>query len=209
MIKFPASDTADKDGFLAWSLEISPDYLIAAYREGIFPWPVDDESVLWFSPPERAILFFDKVSVHKRTQRSFRHRKFSLRINHCFDEIIRNCSEVPRKNQPGTWITPKLKQAYSEFHRMGYAMSFEAWTPDGRLAGGMYGVKIGRYFSGESMFHFEPDASKFALLSAVEYLKGEGVTWLDAQVASPLLLEMGAVNLPREEFLEMLKESLK
>ncbi len=204
---FPPVDSADESGLLALSLDIDTDYLQAAYRNGIFPWPVEEEYILWFSPPSRAILEFSDFHISRRAGREFRKRGFKLRINENFSAVIRECS-FPRAPEDGTWITEKIIKAYSEFNQQGFALSFETLNPEGKLVGGLYGVLIGTYFSGESMFHRESAASKFALAGAVEYLGKQGLTWLDAQVISENLIQFGVKEIPRSEFIKKLRPAI-
>ncbi len=204
---FPPVTQADRDGFLCYSRDISPTLILAGYHHGIFPWPHDNEYVLWFSPPRRCIFEFANLHVPHSADREFRKAGFSLSVNTRFEEVIRHCASVPRHDQ-GTWITPKLIEAYTETFNLGYAMSFETIGPDGKLAGGMYGIRIGRFFAGESMFRLCDGASKFALLKGIEYLRNEGVTWLDAQVMNPFLKRLGATEITRRQYLKKLNESI-
>lgn len=205
---FPPVNRADPDGFLCYSREINPVLILAAYRHGIFPWPQDNEYVLWFSPPRRCIFEFDRVHVPGSAAREFRRAGFRLSVNQRFEEVIRYCAAVPRRDG-GTWITRKLIKAYMETFHLGHAMSFETLDPDGNLAGGMYGIRIGRFFAGESMFRLRSGASKFALLKGIEYLAAHhGATWLDAQVCNPFLMRLGAVEITRVQYLRKLGKAL-
>lgn len=208
-VKFPDPSEAGPEGVLAVSHEIGVDFLIPAYRSGIFPWPVEKRSILWFAPEKRAVLDFKDLHVPRRLARDFGRADFHFEVNTHFEDVIRECASQPRKGQGGTWITPKLLAAYLDFHKEGYAMSFEALDDGGTLAGGLYGVLMGRYFSGESMFHKRTGASKFALLKTVEWLEGRGLTWLDAQVMTPLLAGFGAHEISRAEFMDRLSSDLR
>ncbi|MDD5598041.1 MAG: leucyl/phenylalanyl-tRNA--protein transferase [Victivallaceae bacterium] len=202
---FPDVETADENGFLAWSEDLNTDMLLEAYRSGIFPWPQDEKYILWFAPPERAVLKFSDFRIPKTLQRELKKMPFAFTVNRHFDAVIRHCAETKRKDG-GTWITGKLIKAYGELHKAGYAWSFEAVLPDGSLAGGLYGVLIGGFFAGESMFYLKTGASKFALVNTVDWLRRErGVEWLDAQVQNNFLASFGTKIIPRPEYMELLK----
>jgi len=204
-IAFPDASLADDDGLLAVSRDLGVEHLLAAYRAGVFPWPADDSMILWFSPPKRAVLDFKDFKVSKRLPAEFKKRGFSLQVNKRFEEVLESCASQPRPGQQGTWITPKILKAYKRLNKEGFALSFETEDAEGRLAGGLYGVLLGRYFSGESMFHRESGASKFALVALVAWLQERGLSWLDAQVMTPLLESFGAKEISREEYLERVK----
>ena len=199
-IKFPPSEEANEDGILAVSREINTDFLFSAYSEGIFPWPSEEEYILWFSPPQRTVLDFHDFRIPERTKRYLKKTEFTFQVNGNFGQVIRSCAESPRKFQEGTWITKKLMDAYIDFNRLGFAWSFEALNSKNELAGGLYGVLAGKYFSGESMFCREDNASKFALINTVNYLRERGLTWMDIQAETPLLKRFGARNISRDEF---------
>lgn len=205
---FPPPEKADAEGCLGWTPTLNVPMLIDAYTHGIFPWPVREREILWFTPPERGVLYLDRLHIPARLARSLRQKRFRLKISERFSDVIEHCSRVPRKGQEGTWITGKIRHAYRAFHDAGYVHSFEASNPDGELVGGMYGVSLGRVFCGESMFHLETDASKFALLSAIATLRKCGVVMLDTQVMTPLLGRFGAIEIPRARFLEELSRNL-
>ncbi len=205
---FPPVDDADPEGLLAWGGDLNVETLLVAYKSGIFPWPVSVRSpMLWFAPPKRAILKFDQLKVPKRLERSF--KKFHLSVDQDFKEVITSCARAKnRKGQKGTWITPKMIDAFIEFHDAGFAQSFEARNANGKLVGGMYGVRIGNFFAGESMFHLETDASKFALVCAVRFLKEEGLAWMDIQMMTPLLKTLGAQEITRKQYMTLLLKVL-
>jgi len=211
ILEFPPVERADKiSGLLACGGDLEVASLELAYRSGIFPWPSDEaEPILWFAPASRAILDFSKVRVPKRLARKLRQNIFTNRVNHDFEKVIRSCAAVGnRKSQSGTWITPEMVAAYIEFHKAGFAQSFETYNSEGNLVGGMYGVRIGKYFAGESMFYRETDASKAALVFAVSHLSEKGVTWMDIQMLTPLLASFGAEEIPRKQFMTRLQRSL-
>ena len=206
---FPPPESADEDGVVAVSRDLNTAMLLEAYSRGIFPWPVEEDYVLWFSPPQRAILEIDDFIVTSKINRELKKHNFSFSINRHFDEVIRHCAVAKRSDGGSTWITPNIIKAYQDFHRQGYAWSFETLNPDGKLVGGLYGIKIGQYFAGESMFYHESGASKFALIEMVNYLKNEcGTTWIDGQVINPFLSRFGFKEIPRQDFLKILIEPL-
>ena len=208
--KFPPVETADEDsGLLAIGGDLEIHSLELAYRGGIFPWPVREyEDILWFAPPERGILHFEAFKIPRRLQRELRKCDFNFRVNSSFESVIKECAFSRRRlNQPGTWITPDMIAAYVEFHHAGFAFSFETYNHSGELVGGLYGVMIGRYFAGESMFYKESNASKFALIQTVAHLEARGFTWMDIQMQTPLLENFGATEIPRDEFMQKLKQA--
>ncbi len=210
IVQFPPVELADDEsGLLAVGGDLEIASLELAYRNGIFPWPVSEhDPILWFAPPERAILEFDKLRIPRRLKRELKKVRFELRINTCFAEVIKACARsTNRRGQPGTWLTADMIDAFIRFHEVGMAHSFETFDEHGKLVGGMYGVKIGRYFAGESMFYIKTNASKFALLQAVSHLKQRGSTWMDVQVMTPLLASFGAIDIPRDLFMQRLKKA--
>lgn len=180
-----------------------------AYENGIFPWPTERYPLLWFAPPMRAILQFDEIKIPKRLQRELKNKKFHFKIDTQFSRVIAACAEGLTRNSHGTWITPALRDAYQRFHEAGYAHSFETYNASEQLVGGLYGVSLGNMFAGESMFYWESGASKAALLFACETLSARGGSWLDIQTLSPLLRTLGAKEIPREDFMKRLTQSLK
>ncbi len=205
---FPPPEQADPEGCLGYTSTLDVPMLIDAYTHGIFPWPFREREILWFTPPMRSVLYLDRLHIPARLRRSLRQKRFRLKISERFCDVIEHCSRVPRRGQDGTWITGKIKRAYREFHAAGYIHSFETYNDRDELVGGMYGVSLGRVFCGESMFHLETGASKFALVSAVATLRNCGAVMLDTQVMTPLLGRFGAVEVPREKFLAELSANL-
>ena len=206
---FPSVDLADESGLLAIGGDLEVETLKVAYSNGIFPWPVPGEPLLWFAPPQRGILEFSELKIPKRLARFLKNCPFTFAVDQNFRGVVEACrSSRNRKNQPGTWITPEIVKAYQRFHQAGYAHSFEAYAGD-QLVGGMYGVKLNHYFAGESMFYLKPNASKFVLVRTVEYLKLLGHTWLDVQTLSPLLKSFGAKEISRNMFMKKLQLSLQ
>jgi leucyl/phenylalanyl-tRNA---protein transferase len=196
---FPPVSEALPDGLLAIGGDLSPERLLKGYRKGIFPW-FDGEIPLWWSPDPRFVLFPDELKVSKSMKVLLKRKTFNFTINSAFNKVIRACKEKERDGQDGTWITDDVEYAYNKLHKMGHAHSAEVWR-DGELAGGLYGVRIGNLFFGESMFSHVSNASKFALIKYVEQLKTEGVTLIDCQVYTEHLESLGAKMIPREAFL--------
>lgn len=186
--------------------DLSPGTLLWAYRHGIFPWPIDGYPLLWFCPPQRAVLDFDRIHVSERLARARRRAGFTYTGDTAFDQVIARCRHSPRPGQAGTWITPAVQSAYSALHRLGQAHSVEVWNGEGELVGGLYGVSAGGVFCGESMFHSASNASKFALLFLCEHLASRGARWIDIQVMTPHLAALGATEIPRGEFLDRLEQ---
>jgi len=211
--KFPDPRNSSPEGIIALGGDLHPDSLLLAYRNGIFPWPIEGLPLAWFCPPERAILDFKDLTLPRSLARAWRKNQASAVMNFTFDRdfeaVISACATVPRPEK-GTWITSELKSAYIEFHRAGYAHSVESRSPDGTLIGGIYGVEVDGVFSAESMFYHKPYASKFALLTLIEHLqKARGLQWMDIQMLTPHMVALGAKELARSEFLKLLKRTQK
>lgn len=196
----PGHALRDPNGLLAFGGDLSSARLLAAYAQGIFPWFGEGDPLLWWSPDPRCV--FDTAAMHmpRRLQRSLRASDWTLSIDRAFVDVVRACA-APRNDDPGTWITREMIEAYTRLHRLGHAHSLEVWNAD-ELIGGIYGVALGRAFSAESMFSRITDASKVALIALCRRLHGWGFPLLDAQVSNPHLLRMGAATLPRAEFLQ-------
>lgn len=203
---FPPVELADDDGLLAISEHISINRLLAAYRLGIFPWYNEGEPVLWWYPNPRCVLFPRNLIINKSMQKLFRKNIFDFKIDTAFTEVINNCRNIYRKNQEGTWITDEIVNYYTELFKLGYAHSAECYL-DGQLVGGLYGVKMGNIFFGESMFSLVSNASKFAFISLVKKLSAEGVTLIDCQITSEHLLSLGAEEISSIEFSKLIKRS--
>lgn len=204
---FPPVETADEEGLLLIGGQVTADRVVEAYRKGIFPWYSDDALPLWFSPNPRFVLFPDELRVSKSMHAVLSKELFSFRTNTAFSEVLGSCATTPRNGQEGTWITPAIETVYTQLHHRGLAHSAEAWKED-RLVGGLYGLRIGRVFFGESMFSRESNASKFAFIRYVQQLKAEGVELIDCQVYTEHLESLGARLIAREEYLERLKQLL-
>jgi leucyl/phenylalanyl-tRNA---protein transferase len=201
---FPDPRRARGD-IIAIGEDLSPETLREAYRHGIFPWPHHELPLPWFSPRRRAVLFFDELHVGRSLRRSEKRAPFRFTIDRAFDDVIRACASVAREDQ-GTWIGPEIIRAYGRLHRDGDAHSVEAWDGD-ELVGGLYGVDSGGVFTGESMFHLRPDASKLALLHMIGHLRERGATFLDCQIMTPHMRALGAREIPRARFLDLLEEA--
>jgi len=206
---FPPPQCAHESGLLAVGGRLEPDWLLTAYRQGIFPWPSSEvEPMLWFSPDPRCVLYPARLHVSHRLARTLRSGRFEVRVDTAFRAVMRGCASAPRPDQDGTWISDAMVEAYGRLHRRGLAHSVEVWR-EGRLAGGIYGVALGGAFFGESMFHRERDASKVALVALVRRLAAHGFAFLDCQVETAHLLRMGAGSVPRERFLAELARALE
>ena len=185
---------------------LSPGMLLSAYEQGIFPWFNSGDPVLWQSPDPRFVIFAEKLHVSSSMRKIFKNRVFDITFNKNFEGVIKGCSDVFRPSQDGTWISCDIIKGYTELHRLGFAHSAEAWR-DGELAGGCYGVLLGRAFFGESMFARESNASKAAFLSLAEKLFGDGLLFIDCQTPTRHLGSLGGEELSREDFLKLLKMS--
>lgn len=204
---FPDPETATPEGIVAVGGDLETDTLRSAYAQGIFPWPVDGLPLLWFCPPQRAVLEFHRLHVPRSLRRERRRSMLQFTIDAAFADVIAACARTPRPGQTGTWITEEMRVAYIRLHREGRAHSVEAWEGE-RLVGGIYGVDAGGAFAAESMFYRRPYASKLALLHLIEHLQGRGLEWLDVQVLTPHMAQLGAANVPRREFLRRLQWAL-
>lgn len=203
---FPDPRGATPDGIVAVGGRPEPELLAEAYARGIFPWPVEGYPLLWFSPAERGVLFFEELHVPRSLARERRRTRLQFTVDGAFERVIRACATVERPHEKGTWITREMIRGYCEFHRRGLAHSVEAWD-GGELVGGVYGVDAGGAFAGESMFRLRPNASKLALLHLIEHLRARGLQWLDIQVLTPHTEALGARLIPREEFLRLLADT--
>ena len=206
-VKFPPVHLARSDGLLAVGGDLSQKRLLLAYRMGIFPWFSHHEPILWWSPDPRLVLFPGELITSTRLQRTIRQGRFQITMDQAFGSVIRACATVPRKNNAGTWIVAEMIKAYCKLHECGYAHSVEAWY-EGKLAGGAYGIALGRVFFGESMFMHVSNASKVAFVKLVEHLDANGFDMIDCQMTTRHLLHFGAREVPRSVFLDTLALSL-
>jgi leucyl/phenylalanyl-tRNA--protein transferase len=208
VLRFPDPRQATPEGVVAVGGDLHPDTLRAAYRDGIFPWPVAGLPLLWFSPAERGVLEFGALHLPRSLRRARRQTQLRFTLDAAFEAVIDACAATPRPEQDGTWITRGIRDAYVRLHRLGIAHSAEAW--DGaRLVGGIYGVDVDGAFAGESMFHSQPDASKLALLHLVDHLAAHGLDWLDIQMLTPHMARLGARSVSRDDFLTRLAATRK
>jgi leucyl/phenylalanyl-tRNA---protein transferase len=186
--------------------DLSVQTLRDAYRNGIFPWPHEDIPLPWFSPRRRTLIFFDELHVPRSLAKARKRSQFRFSVDEAFRDVIRACADTPRAEEDGTWIAPDIIEAYTALHEAGDAHSVEVWDGD-ELAGGLYGVDSGGAFTGESMFHRRTDASKLALLFLIDHLRERGADWLDCQVTTRHMLALGAREIPRAKFLDLLAEA--
>lgn len=200
---FPPVHLADPDGLLAVGGDLAKDRLLLAYRSGIFPW-YEGEHILWWSPDPRFVLFPTELKISKSMNRVNRKNKFEFSINKNFVEVINNCKTISRRGQESTWITDEVKDAYAHLHKMGYAHSAEAWL-GGELVGGLYGIRLGKVFFGESMFSKVSNASKYAFINYIRQLESEGIQLIDCQVYTAHLESLGARMVPRTYFIQLLR----
>jgi len=201
---FPPVEQADEEGLLAIGGDLGTKRLLLAYRSGIFPWYNEGEPICWWSPDPRFVLFPEELAVSKSMQQVMRQNRFSFTVNTRFEEVIASCKSITRKGQHGTWISPAVHKAYTRLHQEGHTYSAETWL-DGQLVGGLYGIRMGSVFFGESMFSKTPNASKFAFIHFVSALQNEQVKLIDCQVYTAHLESLGARMIPRAEFTRMLK----
>ena len=205
---FPPPDYADPSGLLAVGGDLSKERLLEAYRLGIFPWYSDDQPILWWSPDPRLVLDLKDFGISRSLRRTLKKGVFQVTFDHAFEQVIQACAVVPRAAQNGTWITEEMQEAYINLHGLGYAHSVESWF-GGKLAGGLYGVSLGKAFFGESMFHLKTDASKVALATLVEKLKSWDFHFIDSQMTTEHMVRLGAKELPRRIFLKRLQSALR
>ncbi len=192
------------NGLLAAGGDLSPQRLLAAYRRGIFPWYSAGEPILWWSPDPRMVLFPDELKISRSLAKVLRNADYEVRLDTAFADVMAACASMPRPGQAGTWITAEMQAAYRRLHQLGYAHSVETWI-DGRLAGGLYGVAIGRAFFGESMFSRRSNASKIALAHLCEHLERLEFGIIDCQMETPHLASLGARPIPRSDFVALLR----
>jgi leucyl/phenylalanyl-tRNA--protein transferase len=204
---FPPADLAEPDGLLAIGGDLSTERLLLSYQNGIFPW-FEGNVPLWWSPDPRFVLFPSELKVSKSMHQLLKRNEFEFTVDKAFDDVIINCKNILRHGQRGTWITQEMIDAYVELFRQGYAHSAEVWKY-GELAGGLYGVKLGKIFFGESMFSKYSNASKYAFIRYIEILQKEGIELIDCQVHTQHLENLGAKMIPRKEFLELIRKSVE
>ena len=202
----PPVETANEYGLLVIGGELNTHSIIDAYKKGVFPWPFHENFPLfWFSPDPRGVIFTDNFHISKSLNKILRQKKFTITINQQFEPVIRHCQKVPRKGQENTWITESMIQACIQLHHQKHAYSIEV-SHEGELVGGLYGINIGHFFSGESMFFLKTDASKVALITLLKIIKKIGCPFLDTQMVTPVTKSIGAHEIPRKHFIEEIKK---
>ena len=206
-ISFPPVNEADENGLLAVGGDLSTERLLIAYRNGIFPWFNENEPLLWWCPDPRFVLFPEKLRITKSMRTVLQNGKLRFTINKAFEEVIKNCKMIDRKEQDGTWISEAVQKAYTDLHKLGYAHSAEAWF-EGKLVGGLYGIRLGNVFFGESMFSTISNASKFAFINYVLQLQKEKVALIDCQIHTDHLESLGAEMIRRESFISLLNKHI-
>jgi leucyl/phenylalanyl-tRNA--protein transferase len=202
---FPDPRLADAEGLVAIGGDFSPQRLLLAYRSGIFPWT--DNPITWWSPDPRAIFEFDRVHIPRSLRRLLRKNPFTITRDRAFRQVMEGCAQ-PAPGREESWVTPAFIMAYTRLHELGHAHSVEVWQ-NGELVGGVYGVAIGGFFAGESMFHRVRDASKVALIHLLQHLRERGFVLFDTQMVTPVTRLLGAVEIPREEYLRRLADALR
>lgn len=206
---FPSIETSDESGLVAVGGDMEIDSLKLAYRRGIFPWPIsEDYPLAWFSPDPRGVIDFKDLKISSSLKKAIARNKIEVRFNTRFLEVIEACSSLEnRKDQDATWITAEIVQAYISFHNAGYAYSAEAYNVEtGLLVGGVYGVIVGGYASGESMFYRESNASKIALVKLLQKLNEHGIDWLDTQMVTPVVSALGGKEISRHDFIKRIEK---
>lgn len=207
-LAFPPLEHAltDPNGLLAHGGDLSTQRLIYAYKNGIFPWFSENDPLLWWSPDPRAIIKLTDLKINKTLSKFLKKRPFNITLNKDFTRVIDYCSDAPYRKE-GTWILPPMQQAYQQLHQQGIAHSIEVWHQQ-KLVGGLYGVAINGFFSGESMFYKQSNASKIALVYLAEHLKKAGISFIDCQILNPFLESMGCIEISREKFVKLKKQVL-
>jgi leucyl/phenylalanyl-tRNA--protein transferase len=203
--EFPDPESADEEGLVAVGGNLSVNCILSAYRNGIFPWFIEAGNIFWYSLDPRCVLIPSRLKISKSMQQVIRKGVFTFSMNTCFKEVIQSCKNVSRKGQSDSWIDDDILNAYLRLHELGYAHSAEC-KQDGVLVGGLYGLKLGNIFFGESMFATVPNASKFAFITMVEKLKADGLQLIDCQQETDHLMSLGAELMPRKLFTKMVRE---
>lgn len=202
---FPDPSLSEDDGLLAIEGDLSPERLLLAYSNGIFPWFSDDEPILWWSPDPRFIVYPKDIRTSHSMKKLLKKNTYRVSFDTCFRDVISNCSNT--RKETGTWITNEMIEAYCKLHELGYAHSVETWHHD-KLVGGLYGISMGKCFFGESMFSTMDNASKVAFITLGKSLEEKGFSMIDCQVHTTHLESLGAVYIPREKFLELIKKGI-
>lgn len=203
---FPPVSETDEDGILAVGGDLSPERLVLAYQNGIFPWFEDDDPIIWWSPNPRMVLLFDELVISKSMRNILNRKMFKVTFNQNFRDVISNCKKIKRDGQNGTWITDDMVEAYVKLHELGIAKSVEVWQ-DKKLVGGLYGIDLGHVFCGESMFSKVSNASKVAFIILAQQLQKNNYKLIDCQVYNDHLASLGCREIEREDFLTVLKSN--
>lgn len=204
---FPPAHLAEQDGLLAIGGDLSPERLLLAYKQGIFPW-YETDPILWWSPNPRFVLFPGELKISKSIKPLLKRHEFDFTINKAFKDVIHQCKKISRPDQDGTWITQEVEKAYIKMHELGYAHSAEVWK-EGNLIGGLYGIRLGKVFFGESMFSKLSNTSRYAFIKYIDQLRLEGVELIDCQVYTEYLESFGARMIEGKEFTALLRQLIK
>ncbi len=202
-LNFPSAERSTPRGIVAIGGDLSPDRLMLAYRNGIFPWFNENDPIIWWSLDPRMVLFPERIKISKSMRSLFKKNAFSVTYNQAFSHVIECCKSMDREGQEGTWITNEMQEAYIRLHKLGYAYSVEVWE-NTDLVGGLYGVKVGKVFSGESMFSKVSNASKYGFISFVQKAHHDGIKLIDCQQESSHLKSLGAETISRTQYLDLL-----
>jgi len=223
-LSFPSVDLAltEPNGLLAFGGDLSVERLVYAYNQGIFPWYSEGEPLLWWSPDPRGIVHTDDYRPARSLKKSVRKYQYTASMDQDFESVIRACAHIPRNSalaldddfvqddiHTDTWITPEMLEAYTALHKAGFAHSVEVWDKNQELVGGLYGIAINGCFCGESMFHLQNDASKAAFWALTSHMRKFGLTFIDCQMVNPHLASLGCIEVPRTDFINMLKDAAK
>lgn len=202
-LRFPAPENAlsDPNGLLAVGGDLSPKRLITAYSQGIFPWFSEGDPIMWWSPDPRAVIPISDIIINRTLKKILNRKNYRVTLNNAFDRVIAYCADAPFRNEE-TWILDGMQSAYQKLHQQGVAHSIEVWFDDDELVGGLYGVAINGFFSGESMFYTQSNASKIALVYLAQLLKNVGIKFIDCQLTNPFLESMGSIEISRHSFIE-------
>lgn len=208
-LEFPDTNDAldDPNGLLAIGGDLRPARLLAAYRRGIFPWYSEGQPILWWTPDPRLVIVPEELHIGRTTRKLINKKRFAIRVNTAFDEVIDQCASIDRDGESGTWITDEIIEAYQHLHTLGYAQSVEAWQ-DGTLVGGLYGINLGRAFFGESMFSHCSGASRVAFAVLAQQLKRWQYSLIDCQIKTDYLSSFGGKEITRKEFEQRLDEAI-
>ena len=204
--RFPDPKSQTMDGIVAMGDELTVDVLLEAYSFGIFPWPHPDLPCLWFCPDQRGVLDFTNLRINRSLEKFLKKTTYHVTFNKAFSLVMSECAQIPRPGQDGTWITSPILKAYLDFHRAGYAHSVECWDGE-ELVGGLYGTYVAGSFSGESMFYKKSNASKFCLIQLINWLKSQGLNWMDIQMITPVTEQLGGHYIEKNEFLTRIEKA--